>query len=172
MTDTTPEKNLPELLTNMDATIYRLSLLCNRFEKDKDMVLKEGLGIKDAVNSLQKEIAAFATMRSALDGILANRLEKASDAIFHKARDSVQEVLRENLKEAAHKLNNALYHTEQKLQYFYGLDKKRIVWMAIGFVILPVVTGIFIAKLLMPHPIIIDFSKRSCAAYIRACNND
>jgi len=37
----TEEQKLQELLTKMEATIYRLTLLHNNFEKGKDKMLKE-----------------------------------------------------------------------------------------------------------------------------------
>lgn len=168
MADTKTEKDLQELSANMDAMLYRLNLLCNRFEKDKDQVLKESLGMKEVIKALQSEIEKFTEMRDKVGEIFTNRLEKASGAIVFKARDEIQELFRENLKETISRLDDVLYKMKQKMEYFYDLDKKRIIWMAIGFVILPVATGVLAAKLFMSEPMM-RFNKATCEVYKERC---
>ena len=168
MTDTKTDKDMRELVENMDAMLYRLNLLCNRFEKDKDQVLKESLGMKEVIKALQGEIDNFIEMRERVGEIFNSRLEKASDAIVFKAKEEVRDVYRENLVETTNRLDGGLYRMQQKMEYFYNLDKKRIIWMAIGFVILPIVAGVFTAKLFMSKPIL-SFDKEICKVYQQRC---
>jgi uncharacterized protein YicC (UPF0701 family) len=169
MADTKINKDMQELVENMDAMLYRLNLLCNRFEKDKDQVLKESLGMKEIIKALQEEIDNFTQMREKVGEIFNSRLEKASDAIVLKAKEGVQEIYRENLKETVTRLDGVLYRMQQKMEYFYDLDKKRIIWMAIGFVILPIIAGVFTAKLFMSKPIL-SFDKEICKVYEQRCS--
>ena len=57
------KKSTQDFLENINATIYRLNLLCNRFEKDKDTMLKEGAELKNAITTIQDEIASLAKVK-------------------------------------------------------------------------------------------------------------
>jgi hypothetical protein len=170
MTKPEEEKNLQELLTKMDAAIYRLNLLHNRFEKDKDTLLKEGSDTKEAIKSLQSEIADFADMRGEIGKVLSNRIEQGANIMARVVNDSIKETLRTNMEEATYRLNEAVNRAERKIQYFYDIDKKRLFYMALGLIVLPVVTGVIVAKLFMSDPVM-KFDETTCAAYRQTCSN-
>jgi hypothetical protein len=162
------QKSLEELLTNMDATIYRLNLLCNRFEKDKDTILKENLELKQVIKSLKDEAIAFKEIRSEVNGVLADKIDEASKTIVTGANDKIQEMLVKDVKEVIYRLNDVLNQTEKKLLYFDGLDVRRIIYMALGILVVPIVAGICIAKIFMADPMLV-FNKATCEIYKHRC---
>lgn len=162
------QKNLQELLANMDTTIYRLNLLCNRFEKDKDTILKEGLDVKDAVKSLQREILAFANMRGEVDKVLANRIKHSSETMAQMVGEEIKRVLETNVENTIYRLEKAINYADNKLRFFHRLDKRRIIYMGLGLVVLPVVTGVFVAKIFMSEPIM-RFNGATCEVYKQRC---
>ena len=162
------QKGLDELSKDMDATIYRFNLLCNRFEQDKDVMLKDGLEIREAVLELRNELENFAKMKGELNEQLASRLKAAVNSVISKTSASVQEALYDVLGRATDKLHDVLNRTERKLDYLSSLDKKRLIWMAIGLMVLPVVAGVLAAKLYMSDPIM-KFNKATCEVYKQQC---
>jgi hypothetical protein len=162
------EEELNELSKNMDATIYSFNLLCNRFEQDKDIMLKDGLKIREVVLELRNELASFAKMKGELNELLASSLKVAANTVVHKTNERVQEALNETLGRASNKLNEALHRTESKLDYLQSLDKKRLIWMAIGLVVLLIIAGVLAAKLYMVDPIM-RFNKATCEVYKQRC---
>lgn len=170
MTDTkikTEGKELRELLANMDATTYRLNLLCNRFEKDKDVILKEGVDIKHTVKTLQAEIAAFSKMRGEIGEILSRKVEQASVTIARAAGEDIQKALKDNMEDAVYQLNEAVRRAKDKFQFFYDLDRKRIWQMAVLFIVLPVVASFLVVKLAMPKPVSLNVDGKTCAVYMQ-----
>jgi len=164
---TDDQKNLQELLTNMDATTYRLNLLCNRFEKDKDVILKEGVDIKNAVKTLQIEIAAFSKMRGEIGKILSDKVDQASVTIARAAGEDIREALKTNMEDTVYQLSEAVRRAKDKFQFFYDLDRKRIWQMAILFLVLPVLASFLVVKLAMPKPISLNIDGKTCAAYMQ-----
>lgn len=167
------EKWLEALSKDIDATIYRFNLLCNRFEcnrfeQDKDLMLKDGLKIREAVLELRNELENFAKMKGELNEQLANRLRVAVDSVMSKTDASVQEALYDVLGRATDKLHDVLNRTECKLDYLSSLDKKRLIWMAVGLAILPVIAGVLVVKLYMSDPIM-KFNKATCEVYKQRC---
>jgi hypothetical protein len=162
------QKGMLGNIADLEATIYRLNLLCNRFEKDKDLMLKDGAMMVQAIQSLQKELNALAKMRGEIEKGLSDQIHRAAGAIAQASGESVREALKHDVGKAAYRLEDAVDKAERKLNYFYSLDKKRIVWMSIGFVILPVVASIFAAKIYMSDPIM-KFNKATCEVYQRQC---
>jgi len=165
------EKGLEELSKDMDATIYRFNLLCNRFEKDKDGILLDGKEIKEVVKKLQEELKVFTKMREELSNQLTTKLESMADDVLNKADTSLQQISVENadiLSEAVKKLNGVLKRTEYRLKYLRRLGKKRLVLMVIGFFVLPVMTGVIASKRYMSDPIM-KFNKETCEVYKQRC---
>lgn len=164
----TEEKSLQELLTNMDATTYRLNLLCNRFEKDKDIILKEGVDIKSAVKTLQIEIAAFARMRGEIGELISNKINRASEEITSSAEKSVQKALSKDVDSVVYRLDKAADIVQKKLLFFYDLDQKRIWQMVIGLIVLPLAASFLVAKFAMPKPVSLNVDGKTCEAYVKA----
>jgi len=170
MTDTKikiEEKDPQELLANMDATTYRLNLLCNRFEKDKDVILKEGVDIKNAVKTLQTEIAVFSKMRGEIGEILSRKVEQASVTIARAAGEDIRDALKKNMEDTVYQLNEAVGRARDKFQFFYDLDRKRIWQMAILFIVLPLLACFLVVKLAMSKPINLNVDGKTCAAYMQ-----
>jgi len=161
------EKDLQELLANMDATTYRLNLLCNRFEKDKDVILKEGVDIKHAVKTLQTEIAAFSKMRGEIAEILSRKIEQASEAIARAAGEDIKGALKINMEGTVYQLDEAVRRAKDKFQFFYDLDRKRIWQMAVLFILLPVVASFLVVKLAMPKPVNLNVDGKTCAVFMQ-----
>ena len=162
MIDTAPEKVLlkdlhQEALADIDATNYRLNLLCNRFEKDKDLMLKGGEEIVKAVQSLQQELKAFTEMRGEIGEVLSDRIDQLSKDIYHATSSGVEKALRHNVKIAADRLDRSVDRTTSKIRFFYNQDKKILIWKILGFTILPVVasviTSIVVIRLLLKIPL-------------------
>jgi len=167
-TQTTEDKKLSDLINSLDLTNYKLMLLCSQFEKDKDMVLKEGVDIKNVIKLLQTEIAAFAKMRGEIGEILEKHIEQAAEKVVKEADRSIKQVLSNNVENTIRKLDAEVDKANTKFEYFYDLDKKRIIWMVVGLIILPIVTGCFAARILMSDPIM-SFNKNTCAIYRDRC---
>jgi len=161
-----PNKENPEL-KDMTATIYRLNLLCNRFEQDKDIILQEIVDTKKTVKTLQIEIAAFAKMRGEIAETLSTKIEQASKIIVRDAHESIRKTLKENMNESIERLDQVSKSSAEKIKFFYAHDKKRIWQVAIGLIALPLATSIIIAKLLMPKPIALNVDGRTCESYMQ-----
>jgi hypothetical protein len=166
----TEEKKLNDLVNSLDLTNYKLMLLCSQFEKDKDMVLKEGVDIKSVIKILQTEIAAFAKMRGEIGKILEENIEQAAEKVVEEADRSIKQALNDNVEHTIRRLDTEVDKANTKFQYFYDLDKKRVIWMILGLIILPVVTGCFVAKIFMSDPIM-KFNKVTCGVYMDRCIN-
>ena len=166
---TTGDKKLSDLINSLDLTNYKLMLLCSQFEKDKDMVLKEGVDIKSVIKILQAEIVAFAKMRGEIGEVLENNIEQAAEKVVKEADRSIKQALSNNVENTIRKLDTEVDKANTKFQYFYDLDKKRLIWMVVGLIILPVVTGCFVAKMVMPDPFL-KFDKTTCAVYRDRCS--
>ena len=150
-------KNLDTILANLDATNYRLNLLCNRFEKDKDLMLKEGAEIVKTVQTLQQELKVFAEMRGEIGKVLTKKMDEVSEAVAQAAEEGVKEAITENVDKSVYKLEQVVNRSERKIEYFYYLDKTRLVWMSLGLTILPVVVavlvGVIVGKIAMKMPL-------------------
>ena len=150
-------KNLDTILANLDATNYRLNLLCNRFEKDKDLMLKEGAEIVKTVQTLQQELKVFAEMRGEIGKVLTKKMDEVSEAVAQAAEEGVKEAITENVDKSVYKLEQVVNRSERKIEYFYYLDKTRLVWMGLGLTILPVVAavlvGVIVGKMAMKMPL-------------------
>ena len=158
MTKTKPEEK-QALTSGMEEAIYRLSLLCASFEKNKDAILKESANIRNAVETLQAEIAALSKTKSVAGNL-------SPDAI-----ENIQSTLKISLDDPIRRLTEVAELTEKKLLFFYNLDKKRIWQMAIGLVVLPIIVAVIVAKLLIPHPISFNVDGVSCEDYVRASHS-
>jgi hypothetical protein len=167
-TQATEDKKLSDLINSLDLTNYKLMLLCSQFEKDKDMVLKEGVDIKNVIKILQAEIAAFAKMRGEIGEILEKNIEQAAEKVVKEADRSIKQALSNNVENTIRKLDTEVDKANTKFQYFYDLDKKRLIWMIVGLIILPVVTGCFAAKMFMSDPFL-RLDKTTCALYKDRC---
>ena len=167
-TQITEDKKLSDLINNLDLTNYKLMLLCNQFERDKDMVLKEGVDIKSVIKILQIEIAAFAKMRGDIGKILENNIEQATRKIVNEADSSIKQALSDHVENTIQKLDTRIDKANTKFEYFYNLDKKRLIWMVVGLIILPVITGCLAAKMFTSSPFL-RFDKATCAVYRDRC---
>ena len=129
---------------------------------------KDGLEIREAVLELRNELENFAKMQREMNELLVSRLKAAVDAVIHKTDESVQSALYETLGRITDKLNQAVNRAENKLDYLSSLDKQRLIWMAIGLVVLPVIVGVLAAKLYMEKPLMV-FNKTTCEVYKQRC---
>jgi len=150
-------KNLDTTLANLDATNYRLNLLCNRFEKDKDLMLKEGTEIIKTVQTLQQELKMFAEMRGEIGKVLAKKIDEVSETVAQATREGVKGAIIDSIDKSVCKLEQVVNRSERKIEYFYYLDKTRLVWMSLGLTILPVVVGVLVGvivgKIAMKMPL-------------------
>jgi len=101
-------------------------------------------------------------MRGEIGRVLSQRIEQGTSIMARVVNDSIRDTLKTNVEEATYRLTEASNLAVKKLYFFYDLDKRRILYMALGLVALPIVSAMFIAKLLMPAPTVMRIDKRLC----------
>ena len=116
---TTEEKKLNDLVNSLDLTNYKLMLLCSQFEKDKDMVLKEGVDIKSVIKILQTEIAAFAKMRGEIGGLLEKNIGQAAEKIVEEADTTIRQALSNNVENTIRKLDTQIDKANTKFELVF-----------------------------------------------------
>jgi|APSaa5957512622_1039677.scaffolds.fasta_scaffold38988_2 hypothetical protein len=164
------KKSPHEFLENINATIYRLNLLCNRFEKDKDVILKEGADIKKAIKALQEEIASFAKIKLDLVDRMAKNIDRTSQVIADDAGECIRNTLKINIRNSINQLEDLIDGAKKSIKFFDDWHLKRIIWMVILSIVVPIVIGVVSAKLAIPQQII-KHDAKACAAYEQACKN-
>lgn len=167
---TEDKKTLHEMLSAMESSHYRLNLLCNRFEQDKDIMLKEGLDLKETITALRDEASALAKMRDDISKILAAEVQDASKTIANSVSNGIKEALSNNISNATSRLEKSVIAAERKIHDICYRDNKRNILTILAVLILPVITVVIVTKLLMPTQII-KYDKKSCAAYAQICRN-
>lgn len=156
------ERKLQELITKLEAAIYQLTLLHSRFEQGKDKMLQKSGEIKEVAQTLGSELEDFAALRGEIGRILVQRMEQGTNIMARVADESIREEINSKVGEATERLVHAANLAVKKLSFFYDLDLRRIMYMALGLVVFPIVTALLIAKLLMPAPTVLRIDKRLC----------
>lgn len=167
---TEDKKILHEMLSTMESSHYRLNLLCNRFEQDKNTLLKEGLDLKETITALRNETNALVKMRDDISAILATEVQNASKAITNAANNSIKEALSNNISNATSRLEKAVIAAERKIHDICYRDNKRNILTILAVLILPIIAAVIATKLLMPTQII-KYDNKSCATYAQICRN-
>jgi len=156
------EQKLQELITKLEAAIYQLTLLHTRFEQGKDKMLQKSGEIKEIAQTLGVELEDFAALRGEIGRILAQRIEQGANIMARVADESIRSEIDIKVGEAAERLTYAANLAVKKLAFFYNLDLRRIIYMMLGLIVLPIVVALLIAKLLMPAPTVLRIDKRLC----------
>lgn len=169
-TKTEDKKTLHEMLLAMESSHYRLNLLCNRFEQDKDIMLKEGLDLKETITALRDETAALTKIRDDIGKMLAAEVQDAAKIIISSANSNIREALSNNISNATSRLEKSVIAAERKIHDICYRDNKRNILTILAVLILPVITAVIVTKLLMPTQII-KYDKKSCATYAQICRN-
>ena len=167
-TKTTVKKNSDDFLENLNATAYRLNLLCNRFEKDKDLMLKEHADIIVAIKALQKDMAAFEKIKLNLVECMTSNINKTSKTIADDAGECIRNTLKINIRHSIDQLEGIIDHAKTSIKFFDNWHFKRILWNIFLSAVLPIALGLLTVKIFMPEQVI-KYDKKSCAAYAQIC---